>query len=346
MRKSIEITLDGSAEELADLFSFPAASPDAQLTTLEDFIAHAFNQTLVRDQFYGGWAEVEQSGGQYVLKMYCAHHDLSTYERLIPAFLEAGKIAYAIYQENAGKIPQTGHDQMRFVLPLGLAMAKTRSVQLLHFPPLEALVYRDYLYSPTNRRWENLLGYNGLVSANFPELETIVDCVPLAAPGGDSAGIAPFNNSFTAYVRKMLQARLSPDGAGTQPIVAYGAPVWAWLEQAFPDAIEAQAKDGRLEPLSLIELNLFDNDVVTPVLCANHPCKYLYYTEDTDGPLLDEAREIMTQDIIAAGWQMRMAYHSNESSRAVLQELTDKWTDNPMVPKYMSQEDLAYGYKL
>ncbi|MFN0189988.1 MAG: hypothetical protein ACKVQV_14910 [Bacteroidia bacterium] len=347
MKQGIEITLNGTTDEFKQLFSYTSVEEDAKLATLEDYMAHVFNQSMDRDRFHGSWAEVinDKDKGTYVLKMFSPHHDLSPYCKLIPAYLEAGKVALSIFQMNQKLIPPASKDQMRFLLPFGLSMANCKSVQLLHFPPLETFVYQDYLYSPTNRRWENLLGYNNLTISNFSELETIVDCVPIAAPGGDSTGIAPFNNLFTAYVKQMLQARLNPNGKITQPVMAYGGPVMDWLKLAFADQIDPQIK-GPLAPLSLVELKLFDSDVITPVLCANHPSKYLYYTDDNKKADAEVKKEIMTQDLIAAGWQYKMANEHHHSPKTVLDEMKKHWTNNKRVLEIIEQEDQSYGYKI
>ena len=346
MNNCVEINLPGTADELTAIFSYTKAEQDTKLTTLESYIAHAFNLTLTREHFFGAWAQVLQNNGQFVLKMYSIHHDLTPYKSLIPAYIEAGKTGLSIYKANQAEIDKVGQGQMQFLLPFGLSMCNSKSVQLLHFPPLETLVYQDYLYSPTNRRWENLLGYNNPLEKNFSELETIVDCVPIAAPGDDSKGIAPFNNLFTAYVKQMLQARMIPKDHHSQPIVAYGEPVMAWLEQNFGDQIKPQIPSGRLAPLSLIELEILGNNIKTPLLCANHPSKYLYYTDDNKPVDAPTKKEIMLQDLIAAGWHDRMSHHPTSDAKIVLEELTKHWTNNPRVEKIMAQEDVAYGYLL
>lgn len=335
MTHAFELKLTGTAADLADLFSY-SGDVTSDTTALESYVAHAFNQTLVRDRIYGGWAQVLSKDGGFVLKMSAPHHDLSTYQQRINNWLTAGSSGLSLFRANESLIPPDRKTDMRFLLPFGLAMRATRSVQLLHFPPLETFVFHDYLYSPTNRRWENLLGYNGVNGVNYAELETIVDCVPIAAPGDDSKGIFPFNNLFTDYVKQMLKARLAPTGGYTQPVVAYGAPVMTWLEQNFPDTVKS-----KLEPLSLIELKLYDSEVITPVLCANHPSKYLYYT---DQPFTEEKNTILLQDLIAAGWQGRMAYSSAQSAAETLESVTNHWKNFAHLTTIMEQEDQAYGY--
>ncbi|MCU0382398.1 MAG: hypothetical protein MUE58_14525 [Chitinophagaceae bacterium] len=343
MTKSIDINLEGTRDELIALFAYPKELQASNLSSLEEYIAHAFNQTLVRDGYTGAWAEVVvvKDSGQFVLKMYSPRHDLGRYQLIIPAFLEAGRLAVSIFAGIEKQVEEYGKGQMRFVLPFGLSMANTKSIQLLHFPPLEAFVYTDYLYSPTNRRWENLLAYNHFSKSPMTELETIVDCVPIAAPGGDSKGIEPFNNSFTPYVKQMLKARLRYAEHQNTPILGYGEPVMAWLKDAFPDVIKED-----LKPLSLVELSILGTGVKNPVLCANHPSKYLYYTDDDKPADAETKKEIMTQDLIAAGWQARMVQQPGSSPHKVLQEMKEHWTDNPQVQDIMKQEDEAYGYKL
>jgi hypothetical protein len=340
--KNIKIKLKGDSESLSFLFSFPKELEGTNLTTLEMFISRSINQTLMRDGCFGAWAEVPRSDGDYEIKISGPHHDLHPYKKLIKDFVKAGKEAVKIYRENQEKIREIGEksgNPIRFVLPFGLSMARARSIQLLHFPPMEAYVYYDYLFSPSNRRWENLLGYNGMKGGNFAELESIVDCVPLAAPGGDNQDIDVFNNTFTPYVKKMLRARLIPHKGVTQPIVAYGGPVHRWLEQAFPDQIGE-----KLYTLSLVELRLFDDKVVTPVLCANHPSMYFYDIKDTSGKPLEQKIEILTQDLIAAGWQMQMANNPRGSAKNTLEAMTSYWTGNPEVKRVMKQEDKEFGF--
>jgi hypothetical protein len=342
MNNSIDISLEGTEEQLSRLFSYTDDRKNSGLTTLATYIGHFFNKTLLRDGFYGAWAQVwwDQEKGTYNLKLSSPHHDLSLYQQLIPAFLDAGKTGVEIFQEiqpNIQEVISATKKEMRFLLPYGLAMANAKSIQLLHFPPLETFVYLDYLFSPSNRRWENLLGYNNYKDVNFPELESIVDCVPLAAPGADNVGIDPFNYTFTPYVKKMLRARLIPDGNSTQPVVACGGPVHEWLQNAFPDQIQ-----GDLQTLSLVELRLFDNDVKTPVLCANHPSLYLYYTRQEYS---EKKKEILVQDLIATGWQATMAFGTEKSAQEVLNAQKDYWYNSPDVKHIMDQEDLEFNYK-
>ncbi len=342
MEHCIEVALPGTEEDLTALFSYSPEDQASGLTSLPEFVAHAFNKTLQCDGHSGAWAQLlQREDGQYVLKMYSPHRDLSAYPDKIVSYIAAGQIGLKIFQEHEAEIQKQGNGKIRFLLPSGLCMTTTRSVQLLHFPPLETFVYKDYLYSPTNRRWENLLGCNGMMESHCAPLETIVDCVPLAAPGDDSKGIEPFNGLFAPYVKAMLKARLTSKNGITQSVVAYGGPVRDWLKQNYADQIP-----GTLAPLSLLMLKLSDDDALTPVLCANHPSMYLYYTDDTNPAHFEQKKLVMTQDLIAAGWQYQMATTDAPSPAEILESVAAHWTDNPEVLRIMDAEDRAYSYSL
>lgn len=340
MQNTIDITLDGTEAELTQLFSFTPEKAAGGTTTLEKFIGHLINQTLQRDGLFGAWAQVWPIEGAYNLKISSPHHDLSRYGICIPKFLEAGKLALQIIQDNQqllDSVIKTTGMGMQFVLPWGLALGKVKSVQMLHFPPLEAFIYSDYIFSPTNRRWENLLGYNQLDPIDFPKFESIVDCVPIGAPGGDTDGIKPFNTLFAPYIKKMLQARLSSDGYKTQPVMACGSPVHDLLQQMFPDQITCKP-----QTLDIVKVKLYeDSDTVTHFMITNHPSQYLYFT---DKPFTEQKKEILMQDLIATGWQVRMSENFNGTPEGILQDVKTFWTNHPDFQQIMDQEDKAYNF--
>jgi hypothetical protein len=306
MCSSIEINL-GQGSELAALFSYAPGS-DIELRA---WIAHSLNQTMLRDLFYGSWVDVWGGGDEnepYGAKITSPSGDVSAYRSLIPAFLDAGRIALNTYRQNQSAITAAG---LHFMLPFGLCMARTRSIQLLHFPPLEARTYMDYLYSPTNRRWESLLGYAGYDGSRNTLVERVTDVVPLAAPGGDSTGIEPFNQIFIAYGKAMLRAGLDARASTTQPVVAYGAPVRRWLENAFADQISQE-----LDVLSLVELAIVDGPT-TPVLCANHPSDFL---EQPD-------KGVLFEDLVAASWQSQMAVDWEADPAEALTRARSTWDE-------------------
>jgi len=327
---SIDIGL-GYYEDIAGLFSFGEDSPD-----LVDTLTFVFSQTLQRDMFFGSWAQAYRNGnGEYRLKITSPTHDVSAYAVLIPQYIAAGKLALASYYQN---IPATAREGWEFLLPFGLAMANVKSIQLLHFPPLETFTYKDYLYSPTNRRWECLLAQNGFHGANNTPVERIIDVAPIAAPGGAGNELSDYNNAFIPYAKAQLQNFLQPlavsDNKVTQPMVAYGGPVHEWLQQAF----ELPQVPGVLElvALNILTAEAGQNAPTTWVLCANHPSEYLY---DTDLPLSDACKPngdypapitVMCQDLVAAGWQAHMSEHPADDPHKVLAAQQERWGWDPV----------------
>jgi hypothetical protein len=232
-------------------------------------------------------------------------------------------------------------------------MANVRSVQLFHFPPSETSSYSDYLYSPTNRRWEALLIENAFDGRERTLLERIIDLVPIAAAGGAGKEIDRYNDDFTDYVHAQLATFLGGHRAHTPPLIAMGAPARDWLRDAF------KVKQ-RLGPLSLLELQIIPGRK-TQVLCANHPSQYLY---DTSEPLSDAHKlnhdvrwvegkksvtasaspyTIMRQDLIAAGWQAEMSKDWGADPARTLREVKQRWTEEEVV-KVIRSQDQEFGY--
>lgn len=321
-RTSVDIGL-GYEKDIAGLFHFGDDGPG-----LVDAITFVFSQTLQRDLFFGSWAQAYRNGnGEYRLKITSPNDDVSQYEHLIPRYIEAGKHAMASYYQN---VPYSARRGWELLLPFGLAMANVKSIQLLHFPPLETFTYRDYLYSPTNRRWECLLAQNGFNGANNTPVERIIDVAPIAAPGGAGKELTDYNQDFIPYAKAQLNTFLRPlkstDLLLTQPIVAYGNPVHEWLKQAY----ELQTTP---KTLDVIKVNILDGDGApsTWILCANHPSEYLY---DTDIPLKDADKpngnypapiEVMCQDLIAAGWQAHMSEFPADDPFKTLADMQERW---------------------
>lgn len=275
MKTSVDISL-GYAPEIYQLFSY--SNPVVPLT---DVISHAFNQTLERDMFWGSWADAYvKKGGEYRIKLTSPNHDLTRYTKLIPAYLAAGRLALKAFNSKV-----TNATGLQFLLPFGLAMANVRSVQLFHFPPSEISSYTDYLYSPTNRRWEALLIENGFDGRDRTLVERIIDLVPIAADGGAGKQIDEYNSDYTDYVRAQLNTFLGGHRTHTPPLVGMGAPVRDWFREEF-------GVKQTLKPLSLIEMEIVKGRK-TPILFANHPSQYLY---DTDEPVTG-GEDTLTHDV-------------------------------------------------
>ena len=313
---------------------------------LSDFIAHLINQTLQRDLCYGAWAQVTAPSSTNQLTEYqvkITTPDGKTrvdhYEDILKGFLAAAASGVNLYNSAMKRFskPPTG---ISFLSPIGLAMGNVRSVQLLHYPPTETLNYIDYLYSPTNRRWENLLGYNGHPGEHNTLVETIVDLVPVAADGGKTGGqqIALFKETFQPYVEQLLKvyARPTKSGKATIPVVAYGGPVMDYLQKVYkPKDLSRKLtgyKTGYLQALSLVSLKLAGNKTPTPVLCANHPAQFMYAKPEQK----DHFMTILKQDLIAAGWQSAMSRKPDADPLATLTKFYNHWM-SPRKAKLLEQ---------
>ncbi len=329
MTNTIEIKL-GPWDEMADLFSWEASSG----VDLRDLIAHGINQTMQRDGLLGSWADVyRDSGDTLSVKIAAPFEKVKGYAAMIPAFIDAARVGYSAYMAHRATILQ---GKLIFYLPVGLPMLATRSVQLLHYPPYEARTYSDYLYSPTNRRWESLLGYNDYNPAGVTLLERICDAVPLAGPGSDATVINEVEQYFIPYGKAMLGALLDQSGARTQPVVAYGGPAHGWLKSAFPTQVKKMPT-----LFSVLELRVGAGKSVTPVLCANHPSEFLFFTEHN----AKWAFEIMLQDLIAARWQAHMAEHWDADPVKVLHEAKGRWEgDRKRVQAIVEAQKAEFGY--
>ncbi len=349
MKSTIDISL-GHAPEIYQLFSY--ASPSLALT---DVISHTFNQTLQRDLYFGSWADAYiHTDGEYRLKITSPTHDVSVYETLIPNYLAAGRLALRAYNSKVS----TGVG-FQFLMPFGLAMANVRSVQLFHFPPNETFFYSDYLYSPTNRRWECLLAQNAFDGRHNTLVERIVDVVPIAAAGGAMKAIAPYNFAFLSYAKRQLRNFLVASNGVTQPVVAYGGPARDWLWKAYRAQIQKQLPpqkrgENPLRTMSIVELNIIAG-ATTPVLCANHPSMYLYDTSlpvgDEDGVKASSSGSdypapitVMRQDLEAAGWQAAMSKKWDTDPARLLKRMKKRWASDADVEAIMREQNAEFSF--
>lgn len=342
MTNTIEIKL-GPYNQMADLFALDATST----VDLRDLIAHGINQTMQRDGLVGSWADVshDESDDTLSVKISAPFGTVQGYAKAIPAFIAAGQVGYEAFLQHKSTI-RAG--KLFFYLPVGLPMLTTKSVQLLHYPPYEARTYCDYLYSPTNRRWESLLGCNGYDPAGVTALERICDAVPLAGPGGDASVINQVEPFFYPYGKAMLGALLDQSGARTQPVVAYGSEAHGWLKSAF----KGQIKDTPTL-FSLYELKVGTGKAVTPVLCANHPSEFMYFDEQHYAdpekkkpiPKPKWAFDTMTADLIAARWQAQMAEKWDADPVKTLAAAKQYWESQPAkVREIVAAQEEEFGF--
>ena len=333
---SVDITL-GKEEELGKLFSLTGT----ESYELNDALAHVFNQTLQRDMYFGSWAEsyFHEQDGKYHLKLTSPDKDLSLYETTIPKMLSAMKLAVRIYGDLMVDSPK-----LKFYLPFGLSMAAYKAVQLLHFPPSEAMQFRDYLYNPTCRRWELLLLHNGFDGRENTLLERLIDLVPFAAPGGDASDIDNYNATFEKYVITMLELFLSANARDglTAPAVVGGAPAIECIGRHYGNQLPEKES---LNAMSLVTLEIVKGKK-THLLCTNHPSTYLYYEygSRTEPPNPAKAEQTMQEDLICAGWQAKMAGDWTLDPAEVLDEMKDRWHSGNKVKAVMKESGPEWSF--
>lgn len=313
---------------------------------LADCIGLCLNQSLERDGFAGAWASVYTKKNPLPTdSVYVSivspdpNADVTGYQTLLKSWLAAVNTACGIYSG----LPNKPTD-IAFLAPFGLSLVRTQSVQLLHYPPTETLGSMNYLYSPTNRRWETLLAYNGCTGSANKLLETITDLVPVAANGGDTGGkeITNIGSVFNPYVTQMLNVLLRSTNGVTQPVVAYGGPVMEFVgtlaAKISPPATDQSTVTGHPSktpaPLSLYQLQLITSGPKTAVLCANHPSKFMYYPTQENGEPPTDYNLVMLQDLTAARWQVQMAANPAADPVTTLTNAWNYWSGLQSTPAY------------
>ncbi|TVP54854.1 MAG: hypothetical protein EA351_12320 [Gemmatimonadales bacterium] len=334
VNNSVEVRL-GRKDEVEAILSYVT---DSSVTVYET-CAQGFCQSLLRDLKYASWAVVRPKKGgdpdEYWVHLTSPNQDLGAYVDAIPAFMGAAAEGLRIYRAHKAAIDGL---KLFFFPPQGMTLAETRSVQLLHYPPYEARAFCDYLYSPTNRRYEGLLDFNGYPPEKVSLLERICDLVPLAGPGDVASGIDQFNEVFMPYTRLMLGALLDGSGSHTQPVVAYGSPVHEWLPLAYPDQIK-----GPLGLYSIVSPRLTDSDAVTHMVCANHPSEFLFFSEHD----WEWAVKMTLEDLVTSRWQVVMSEDWSADPHDVLRDCQDYWNARPAnVADICRIQEEAYSFDL
>ena len=155
----------GARDQVAALFSFPnnCASVCFIDQSLAQTIKVYLDATLRRDGWTGTGVTVDEQAGRIVANY--TGPGAATYETTLPAFLAAG--AKGLDGARALNAKKGWQYTWRFFLPLGLAMTRHKTVELLHFPPDYGLERdQDYLSAHTTLRWAELLEANGVAKAD------------------------------------------------------------------------------------------------------------------------------------------------------------------------------------
>lgn len=316
---AVQIAL-GQVQDVARLFSYPNNFNEVGFLqqSLPETVETWIKSSLARDGFAAS-AKVSIQGTAVVLDLDGPGEQ--AYAALLPVYLAAGQLGLnGCMAVNAAK--QWLYN-WRFVLPNGLAMAQHVSVQLLHFPPDYVLERdQDYLQAHTTLRWADCLVENGANPAETARYQTIVDIAPIAAPSDAGALLQGFYDKFTPYIQALLKLWLPRADGKIRPMVAFGSPVKQWLKATFNLDVKV---------LGVAKLQVAPG-LVAPILGSNHP-SFIYNAvkEPPAGPggatPLVRGMRIMQQDLIAAGWQVRMAANPDADPDTTLSDLTAYWSD-------------------
>ena len=311
----------GSTERVTRLFAYPnnCAVICYRDWTLAQTVEHYLRQSVKRDGYDTATVRVTADNQQ----LYASITGVpASYGKPLAALLEAGDLAY----EGARRLNAEGKwaYDWYFFLPLGMALEKRKSVELLHFPPDYSLTRaQDYLDSATTDRWATLLTANGIPAEQTPAFQTIVDIAPVAAPSSAGKDLEGIYDYFKDYQATMVRELSRGEGDTGLPMVAFGAPVRNWLKQQYG--------------VTVTVLGLAQNNPVAavkvPVLGANHP-SYIWYAADPENYDGDQARadavglKTMGQDLSAACWQAAMGSQPGADPAAQLQRCTQTWQDS------------------
>ena len=366
---AVSISL-GDRDRVAKLYSYPNQSSGTD--TLEETVFHWFNLTLERDGLKGegASASVRIEGEEYFLDLDgppSVQDDLQLYAERLPQFLDHGWAALSVIEDLKTAKPDVpwpkelegASDKLwdpmntgnwRFFLPLGMAMARQRSLNVLHYPPRRLLDgTRDYLRDPVPTRLIELAVVNGASRAGDVLLyQTVMDVAPIAADDDQGTiylekdGHTDYRNPvhliptqhFPDYQRDQIRLLLnisSENDAYTVPITVYGTPARNTFEELYRV---------KLNPIKATTVNIIP-DKTTPVIASGHP--YAFYAQiqavrsdaGEDQARVGSGRidpekcpsgvKTMISDLIIAGWQRRMNADPSQAPNAVVDELTAYW---------------------
>ncbi|WP_166363854.1 hypothetical protein [Pseudomonas akapageensis] len=311
------ITL-GSQERVARLFAYPNNCNVICFRnwTLEQTVEHYLSQSTQRDGYSAAKVKVSRDNDQLVARISGVPQ---SYEMPVKDLLDAGDLAF----EGASRLNRDGKwaYNWNLFLPLGMALEKRRSIELLHFPPDYSLTQaQDYLRSATSDRWASLLTRNGIPREQTPAYQTIIDIAPIAAPASAGKNLEGVYGYFQDYQRQMVKSLSRNADGQTLPMVAFGAPVRDWIKQQYGPTLKV---------LGLASISLASEQQVT-VLGAHHPSN-IWYAADRNNHKGDQDRadqaglKVMGQDLSAACWQAGMGRNHNADPKATLDACTHKW---------------------
>ncbi len=358
----VSIPLKYKTEELEILFSYPNTPGDAE--TLEQTILHWVGQTLTRDGLDPEKASVHAEGGQYVLELDgLSDTECAAYAERYPKILAHGWEAWtdpvatiksrqvwstdgvnrSMWNPNALTTEDADgnkRDAWRFFLTLGVGIVNHRTLQFFHYPPLRLLdPLRDSMQDPVTYRCRDLLEANGVAPNETHLYETRINSTPIAAPDDQGTNSTPPANPvwgglmpigyFLQFEQEMIETLIKPhpEVAGyTIPMTAYGR----GARQRFGGMF--------LNPDQAMVLRVLDG-YKTPVLGSNHPYKFYYVAQQSDGEHLvgsgylipdkiEECIELQQEDLAVVRWQVEMAKDPSQDPWQVIAEAKAYWKES------------------
>lgn len=336
------------------LFSYPpnnneiTSTPELLAQTLPQTIEKYIGSSLKRDAFDKATVRVTSRTNKGELQ-YFAQIDGAAgpaYAGVLPEFLKAGKTAH----DTSVAVSAQWDTHWRFFLPLGLALTNHLSVQLMHFPPSYVLERaQDYLNANTTNHWADLLEANGASKGTLDQYQTIVDMAPIAAGATEGQKVGPVALKYGEYIIELLRT-LVQHGHHVRPVVAFGGVVRDWLRKQKVTLLTTYGPEGNPFRCGILDLNGLN----VPVLEANHPSYILVHQKTvkdnrstpenerlTDASLL----QIMQQDLIAAGWQVRMAAKPDMDAMQALTQSQAHWTHSDQHAKIVELLARVVGRK-
>ena len=320
-----------SNDMLKQLFSYPnnCKEPCQPNQSLEDTVKLYVSSSLKRDGYPGVTIDFGRIEPMYFINM---EGDVpKRYGKKLSEFLDIGELAVDATQKM--KADGKWRDDWRMMLPLGLAIDRQKSVQLMHFPPTYVLTRdQDYLKARTTKRWADLLVRNGVAREETDRYQTVIDVAPIAAPSNAGSELGDSYDYFRNYARELISnwTQGEVNGAQSRPLMAFGAPARHWLNDTYGLKMKnmehstVTMKDGRS----------------VHVFAANHPSlmwnrieryvdlpKYCKAKCDQtiDAKTLKNATEITRMDLVAACWQAQMAGDANDNPSAVFEGCEAAW---------------------
>jgi hypothetical protein len=325
---------------------YQAPYPDL-VRTIEHYTRQSLERDGVRDPQVK--VSVVQRGGveQVQVSIRPANAVTTRYAQVHPAFLDRmhGRAALRAVQacmksESPAKCwdpkPRAGQP-WAFYLPLGMAMAANTSIMFMDYPPVPALLAKDYLNNFTLCRWTQVL--NGAGVREVLPLQAIVDARPIAAPGAGEDALMPdpavwFNSAAGApYLTPMIELRTTPAGKSAVtmlPVAVFGAsPRAAW------GSIVGAPK---LAVLDVGESRIGNDKRKTPWIVTNHPDVTTYNCCPGDpsaqcrpsGSYSNQNLIASEQtDFVAACWIRTMTGARPPSAAKAKQQCEARWVSKP-----------------